>query len=647
MDEFPMFDVISDSEEAIKTIDDPKTREVARAKIASIIHNHKQILQSQQKNIITLTLQRIYFETKRFLKLHPNVMVVNSDKGKSVVLINKEHYMTKVKSLLDDKTTYKLLNADPTDTLQTVNNKLVNKLYTGKIITKQERTNLTTYNSTSPKLYVLPKVHKIDIPVRPIVASVDTVSSKMSKLLANVLKHLTVDVDYTIKNSFEFKNKLVNTTIEPNETMVSFDVVSLFTNIPTKLALEIVNEKWEILSKITTIPKQIFLEMLKFCLVDANYFVFNKCHYKQIYGMPMGNPLSSIIADIVLNRLLDVTLAQITPKPKLFVKYVDDMFAILPNSIVNNTLISLNVFHEKLKFTIETEENGCLPYLDVLVVRNNDNTISTNWFKKEITSNRILNFYSHHPFFQKTNTARNYISRILTLSSKKYHHENKQMIYNTLIHNNYPHNTIMKLIRAVTTQISNSVTNNEKTENTIKKYRSMTYVKTVSEKIEKVIRTHTTNTQLAYKNNKCLRNVFAKLKDPVPLSKRTNVIYRIPCRGDGNGEPCDKSYVGQTKQYLEKRLQNHRRDLRLGNDSTPKTALVDHFHNLNHYPDFNAVTVLDTQRNLSKRLTIEALHIYTQNTYNVKRYTDNISSVFCNIIDNITQTQLPKKKTIQ
>ena len=115
--------------------------------------------------------------------------------------------------------------------------------------------------------------------------------------------------------------------------------------------------------------------------------------------MPMGNPLSSIISDIVTNKLLSVVLTDLTPKPKFFVKYVDDMFAVVLTSSIDQTLTTLNNFHTKLKFTFETEKEMSLPYLDVMVVRNNNNTVSTNWYKKEITSDRILNFYSEHPNF--------------------------------------------------------------------------------------------------------------------------------------------------------------------------------------------------------------------------------------------------------
>ena len=114
------------------------------------------------------------------------------------------------------------------------------------------------------------------------------------------------------------------------------------------------------------------------------------------------------------------------------------------------------------------------------------------------------------------------------------------------------------------------------------------------------------------------------------------MIYKIPCLGNGEpGYQCELSYVGQTKQHLGKRLTNHRNDLKKSCDpSMPKTALMDHFHTLDHYPDFNAVSILDTQPHYRKRLTTEALHIYTQNTYNKKRDTDDLSPIFCAVIND-------------
>lgn len=123
------------------------------------------------------------------------------------------------------------------------------------------------------------------------------------------------------------------------------------------------------------------------------------------------------------------------------------------------------------------------------------------------------------------------------------------------------------------------------------------------------------------------------------------MIYSIPCGGTGEDE-CPYSYVGQTKQQLGKRLDNHRRDLKKSHDpSVPKTALMDHFQNDGHYPNFSKVTILDTQHKYNKRLTLEALHIYTNHTINKKRDTDDISAVYCALVDNNTTNYKKRKRT--
>lgn len=77
----------------------------------------------------------------------------------------------------------------------------------------------------------------------------------------------------------------------------------------------------------------------------------------------------------------------------------------------------------------------------------------------------------------------------------------------------------------------------------------------------------------------------------------------------------------------------------------PKTAVVEHFHTLGHYPDFKNIKILGTQRHYNKRLTTETLHIYTHNTYNVRRDTQDIAPVYCAIIDEKIHNK--KRKNIE
>lgn len=564
------------------------------------------------------------------------------------VVMHKLDYHSKIQDMLNDTNTYTSIQYDPTSRLQIANNKLVKTLFDFKLINMKDKLSLMTYNTTAPKLYALPKIHKPDTPMRPVVASINTPSSRLSKWLSGILRNYLADDKFILKNSFDFRSAISVITVEPSERMVSFDIISLFTNIPVSLAMDIVVEQWDEISTHTNIPKRLFLGMLRHCMIDANYFVFNGVYYKQIFGMPMGNALSSVIADIVTSRLLMTTLNRLSYEPKIVCKYVDDIFTILPLSSIEETLLTLNSFHPRLQCTIEKEVDGKIPYLDVLVLRNRHNTgIHTDWYRKSICSNRILNYYTHHPKIQKHNTARNFTNRVLSLSSPIYYKKNQRLIYDILSRNNYPHNIIQKIIASELTKIGSlRLIDETPTRRPVLTYKGMTYVSGVSERIEKVVKMFLPNTTLAYRNNKTLRRIFSRLKDPIPDLKKTDVIYMIPCLGSSVSGPCTENYVGQTKQYLEKRLQNHRRDLlRVNDPSAHKTALMDHYHLLGHKPDFESASILASQSHYSKRLTIEALHIYTQNTYNIKRDTDGLAPIYCSLIDDFSATRKRKRES--
>ena len=148
----------------------------------------------------------------------------------------------------------------------------------------------------------------------------------------------------------------------------------------------------------------------------------------------MGNPLSSIIADIVTDKLIEVSIPKINFVPRIFLKYVDDFFAIIPLKQIDTVLETLQFTiekeenNDKLQFTIEKEENNYINYLDMTIIRNSSGFIETNWYRKNISSDRFLKYFSNHPLFIKINTARNFVSRVLSFSSPVYHDNNIHII---------------------------------------------------------------------------------------------------------------------------------------------------------------------------------------------------------------------------
>jgi len=56
--------------------------------------------------------------------------------------------------------------------------------------------------------------------------------------------------------------------------LISFDIISLFTNIPISLALEGLTKRWDEIKKGTSIPINEFMEGVKMIL-DSTVFTFN------------------------------------------------------------------------------------------------------------------------------------------------------------------------------------------------------------------------------------------------------------------------------------------------------------------------------------------------------------------------------------
>ena len=91
---------------------------------------------------------------------------------------------------------------------------------------------LRSTDSVLPRMYGLPKIHKPNLPLRPIVSFVGSATYELSKFLKNILSVLVGNTEHTVKISAEFVELIEKINILDNESEVSFDVVNLFTLIP-------------------------------------------------------------------------------------------------------------------------------------------------------------------------------------------------------------------------------------------------------------------------------------------------------------------------------------------------------------------------------------------------------------------------------
>ena len=86
----------------------------------------------------------------------------------------------------------------------------------------------------------LPKIHKCNIPIRPLVNFTTAPGFRTAKNLVKVIRD-SIDIknNHTIANLTDFINKVKNVKLPRNYKLTSFDIINLYINIPVRETLQI------------------------------------------------------------------------------------------------------------------------------------------------------------------------------------------------------------------------------------------------------------------------------------------------------------------------------------------------------------------------------------------------------------------------
>ena len=451
-----------------------------------------------------------------------------------------------------------------------------------------------------PRAYGLPKIHKVGCPFRIIVSSINSPLYNLSKFFHKIIyKSLKLPPSY-IKNSYDLVKKLNGRLIDSNYTLASLDIVSLFTNIPTEIATNSIKKRWSFIKNNTNLPIDEFLIGINLIL-NSTFFTFDNKFYKQIFGTPMGSPLSPIIADIILQDFENVAIECLPFKLSFYYRYVDDILLAAPKDKFEIILHNFNSLHPRLQFTLEMSTDKKINFLDVSLILDNS-YISFNLFYKSTFSGRVLNFLSHHPLTHKKGVIMGMVDRVLWLSHPKFHQDNLTKIISILSDNNYPLDFIFSTINDRIKFHTFKHINKENREKK-RKFFLIPYIKGISERFSKIAEKY--QFRLAFSCNNKLDKFIKTGKDILDSMHHCNVVYKIDCHD------CDASYVGQTKRQLRTRIREHKADIkkRSGSPSVISCHKIEHDHEF----DWDNATILDSEPSYKKRLISEMVHIKRQN----------------------------------
>ncbi len=252
--------------------------------------------------------------------------------------------------------------------------------------------------------------------------------------------------------------------------------------------------------------------------------------YRQIHGTAMGSPVSVVFANLVMEDVEQEALSTFHTPPRILRRYVRRWH-------VHSTPLQtgwLPPWPSKQYWPLHTvldreESDGQLPFLDILLNREEDGSISTSVYRKATHTDHYGCFHSHHPAAHKWAVVRTPMCRAETLSSSGVSRgQEEKLVSQALQGNGYPKGFIHKHTcpqpdhRTPCDQVARgSVT--------------LPYISGLSDSIRRVLAPLTI--QVTFRPFRTSRQELVHPKDPVPANRRKGVVYSIPCA------ECPRTYI--------------------------------------------------------------------------------------------------------
>ena len=164
------------------------------------------------------------------------------DKGNGIVILDRKLYNNAIEEIISDTSKFEKLNEDPTLKREASQQHLLRKLKRKNFFNEIEYDKLYPSGSAPAHIYGTPKMHKFSSSdsfpkLRPIVSSIGTFNYNLARFLCDLLSSL-VPNDYSCKDTFSFVSQIKNANLS-KKFLVSYDVTSLFTNIPLQETIDI------------------------------------------------------------------------------------------------------------------------------------------------------------------------------------------------------------------------------------------------------------------------------------------------------------------------------------------------------------------------------------------------------------------------
>ena len=500
--------------------------------------------------------------TKRYLKEN-NLLAVPFDKGIGICLMKKEDYHSKLDEILRlpqfEKLTKPRKNAK--NPVLKEEERIVSIL---KNLRNEGKIDIPLYTKLKPRgsqparLYGLAKVHKTEIPTRPVLSMPGSSYYKIGVQVAEWLK--SVPECQINSSSKAIADSLKDIHLDADEELVSFDVSSLYTNVPVLEAIDVCTD---LLYNGEHHPPPVDRETFKILAQISSCNVVMSTHdgyYKQTDGLAMGSPPAPHLANGWMNGY-DSTIGE---GARIYFRYMDDIIRDIKKDCITDKLNEINSMHPSLAFTIEREQDGSIPFLDMRIMNSNGYLTST-WYNKPTDTGLILNYHALAPKRYKRSVVSGFVHRIHRACSTWMHfHSSLEKAKRILEKKQYPpsfYNPIIEdaLNRIVQSDKETHVTKTpEETNNATdveedslnKRLFFIQYRGKCTDDFARALHRCNAPCTVVMTLRK-LRTVLPSLKPLIAKNLRSGIVYQIKC------PRCNACYVGQTDRHWQTRFKEH------------------------------------------------------------------------------------------
>ena len=585
-----------------------------KKKVISTYKNHKMTKTNHSKEQL---------DQLRNLKKNDDIIIKPSDKCKGLVIMNKSDYIAKADAITSE---YEEVARNPTARTEAATKRIIRDTLGGKVEENVIRA-LMPQSSRTAELYGLPKDHKTNVPLRPIVSACGDPLDKISQLLEKILSQLLRFVAAHLTNTEEYLRRLSEKypghNLPPDSIVFSVDVTNLYGNIPYKEAIEsakclLETHHQDIDMFGLDIPD--VTHLLNHCLSN-NYLRFGDKFYRQTSGIAMGSRVAPPLAVIFMDSLERRFNNTAATKPDIYMRYIDDVISVWTSGseTLQEYLEHINQVHPSIRFTMETtEHDGSLPFLDTKITVEPSGKYTTELYMKPMSSGIILHAESAQPWKVKKALVQSQIQRAIRLSSDTEAQQRSiASVKQLLTDNGYPQKAIDNAVSACTTR---------RPQTRSKKPVTRLVLPYIDDQLTSAVQAVVRGSDLqdlgvAWRNGCTIRGqlVRSALKPPsCPGGARchacaaglqgrchtSGVVYQLTCT------LCKKTYIGETGRMVRLRYNEHLRDAKNKRKDSP---WGDHFsqEHQNAQPDHTTITasILQACSQDRDRKIAESLHI--------------------------------------